>query len=65
MCLEHRLKAEPVVEEQALLEMLKLAKDDFRSASAKDKTLLQVMLEKSGDQLKANGGKPKATPTPF
>ncbi len=54
MCLERRLKAEPVVDEQQLLEMVGLAKEDFRGVGS-DKTLLEVMLTKSVDQVKANG----------
>jgi hypothetical protein len=64
MAFERRIKAEPVVEEQAMLELLKLAKEDFRGSASKETTLLEVMLHKSVDQAKANG-KPEATPAAF
>jgi len=64
MAFERRIKAEPVVEEQAMLELLKLAKEDFRGSAKKETTLLEVMLHKSVDQAKANS-KPEATPAAF
>jgi hypothetical protein len=63
MAFERRIKAEPVIEEQAMLELLKLAKEDFRGSS-KDTTLLEVMLHKSVNEAKAKGGSGE-TPAPF
>jgi transposase len=47
---------EPQVEEGSLLALLELAKEDFRSSSARSNntTLLEVMRGKSLEQLKAN-----------
>jgi hypothetical protein len=67
MAFERGIKAEPVIEEQSMLELLKLAKEDFRGSTQKDTSLLEVLLHKSVEQAEANGGTPeqKTAPVPF
>jgi hypothetical protein len=55
MAFERRFKQEPQVEEGSMLALLELAKEDFRSSGASSKTLLELMLSKSVEQVKANG----------
>jgi AAA domain-containing protein len=64
MAFEHRFKLEPQVEEGSLLALLELAKEDFRGASSKGTTLLELTLAKSVEQVKANG-QDTGTPGPF